>query len=64
MAGNFDVLLKVDKSIPFQQLLADRPVAVVVLRAKSNRVCHLARLVPALLKALEDIENGEVREVA
>ena len=63
MAGLFDVLLTVDKSIPYQQLLADRPLAVVVLRARSNRVGHLARLVPALLRVLKKIETGEVREV-
>jgi predicted nuclease of predicted toxin-antitoxin system len=64
MAGQFQALVTVDKSIPFQQLLANRPVAVVVLRAKTNRVGDLARLIPALLRALQDLVPGEVREVA
>lgn len=64
MAGRFDVLLTVDKNIPFQQILAGRAVAVVILRAKSNRVEHLARRTTALLKALKDIRPGEVREVS
>ena len=64
MSEKFDVLLTVDKSIPFQQLLADRLVSVVVLRARSNRVERLARLIPALLRTLKDIEAGEVKEVA
>ncbi len=64
MAGKFDVLLTVDRSLRYQQSLADRPVAVVVLRAKINRVGELARLVPALLRVLKNIEPGEVREVS
>ena len=63
LTWQFDVLLTVDKSIPFQQLLTNRAVAVILLRASSNRVGHLARLVPALLKALKDISRGEIREI-
>lgn len=63
-AAVHDVLVTVDASIPFQQLLAERPFALVILRAKSNRVSHLARLVPALHRALKDIEPGEVREIS
>ena len=63
MTGQFDVLLTVDTGIPYQQLIGGRPFAVVVLRAKSNRVGALARLIPALLKTLKDIEPGEVREI-
>lgn len=63
MAGRFDVLVTTDKSIPFQQRLAERPVALVVLRARSNRLIDLLPLVPGLLEALRDIAPGEVREV-
>ena len=64
IAGQFDVLLTVDGSIPYQQIISDRPVAVIILHARSNRVGHLARLVPALLRILKDIEAGEVREIS
>lgn len=64
MAGQFDVLLTVDKSMPFQQLLVGRPLAVIVLRARSNRVGHLARLAPALLRALKSAESGDFLEVS
>jgi predicted nuclease of predicted toxin-antitoxin system len=63
MAEDFEVLLTVDKSIPFQQMLRGRPISVVVLVARSNRAGELARLVPALLKVLKDIGPGDVREV-
>jgi predicted nuclease of predicted toxin-antitoxin system len=63
MAGRFEILLTVDTSIRFQQRLDGRPFSVVVLRARSNRVGQLARLLPALLKALQDIKPGELREI-
>jgi predicted nuclease of predicted toxin-antitoxin system len=64
MAGEFDLLLTVDAGIPYQQLIAGRSLSVVILRAKSNRVDELARLVPALLRAFKSIESGEVRVIA
>ncbi len=63
MAGEIDVLITVDRGLPFQQRLSDRPFAVIVLRAKSNRHDALQPLVPALLKALDEIKPGEVREI-
>ena len=60
MAGRFDVLVTVDRSIPFQQGIAGRQLSVIVLRAKSNRVGDLARLVPELLRTLKSIVPGEV----
>jgi uncharacterized protein (DUF433 family)/predicted nuclease of predicted toxin-antitoxin system len=63
MADGFDILVTVDKSIPFQQLIAGRPIAVLLLHAQSNRVNDLACLVPAMLRALNDISPGELREI-
>ena len=59
----FDVLVTVDKSMPFQQRLSSRPFGVVLLRARTNRLADLLPLVPALLRALGEIKPGEVREV-
>jgi hypothetical protein len=63
MVGRFDALVSVDKSLPFQQRLADRPFAVIVLRAKTNRLADLLPLVPELLRALKEMKAGEVREI-
>jgi len=63
MAGRFDALVTVDKSMRFQQRLHDRPVFVILLRANSNRLIDLLPLVPALLAALDDVKPGEVREI-
>ena len=64
MAGRFDVLITVDKSLPKQQRLSNRPFAVVVLRARTNRLTDLLPLVPALQAAIEKLAPGEVRELA
>ena len=63
MAGQYDVLVTVDKGIRFQQRLHDRPVALLLVRAPSNRLPELLPLVPVLLKVLAEIGPGEVREV-
>ena len=63
VASHCDALVTVDKSLPKQQSLSGRPFAVVVLRAKSNRLTDLIPLAPLLLKALPEIAPGEVREL-
>jgi predicted nuclease of predicted toxin-antitoxin system len=64
MGGHFDVLVTVDKSLPKQQRLTDRSFAVIVLRAKTNRLADLLPLVPALRLAIEELRPGQVRELA
>ena len=64
MAGHFDVLLTVDKRLPQQQHIADRPFGVVVLRAKSNRLADLLPLVSELHVVLSTLRAGEIKEVA
>jgi predicted nuclease of predicted toxin-antitoxin system len=64
MGGYFDVLVTVDKSLPKQQRLTNRPFAVIVLRAKTNRLVDLLPLVPALRLAIEELRPGQVRELA
>lgn len=64
MSGHFDALVTVDKRLPQQQRIKDRPLGVVVLRAKSNRLADLLPLVPDLLAALSTLEVGTVKEVA
>ncbi len=63
MAGMFDVLVTVDKSLPKQQRLSARPFGVVVLRAKTNRLIDLVPLMTALQQALLELKPGEVREL-
>lgn len=64
MAGRFDVLVTVDKSLPKQQRFDDRPLAVVVLRAKTNRLADLLPYVPRLRAVLENARPGQVVELS
>ena len=63
MEGQIDALITVDKGLRWQQQLDGRPFALVLLRAKSNKLVELIPLIPALLQVLEEIKPGEIREV-
>lgn len=56
----FDVLVTVDQSMPYQQNLDAGDVGVVVLAAKTNGVDDLRLLVPELLDRLHILKRGEV----
>lgn len=58
--GNYDVLVTVDRSIPKQQNLAGRDIAVLILLAQSNKYDDLLPLVAKALKALVTIKPGDV----
>jgi predicted nuclease of predicted toxin-antitoxin system len=60
---NFDVLVTGDSGIRYQQNFDGRSLAVVVLRAKSNRLADLLPLIPSLDAALAEIRAGEVVEI-
>ena len=64
MAGQFEVLVTVDKSLPKQQRIDNRPLAVVVLRAKTNRLVDLLPLAPKLRAVLENARPGQVYEIS
>lgn len=56
----FDVLLTVDRGIPYQLNLTGRKIAVIVFRAKSIALEDLLPLVPRCLDLLVSIRPGEV----
>ncbi len=64
MAGSFDALVTVDRNLPHQQNLSARPFAVLLLRAHSNRLTDLTRLVPKLRAALKRATPGQLIELA
>lgn len=57
-AQQFDVFVTVDRNLTFQQNLAAFPIAVLVLRARTNRLADLRPLIPALLSALPGLKPG------
>lgn len=62
--NEFDVLITVDRKIPYQQNITVRDVAVVVLVAKTNGINDLRPLIPELLKRLNVLKRGEIARIA
>jgi predicted nuclease of predicted toxin-antitoxin system len=55
-AAGFDAMVTKDQGIEFEQNLASLPLAVVVLRAKTNRLEDIRPLVPQLLAVLQSLK--------
>ena len=55
-APQFDVFITVDKALPYQQHIADLPIAVVLLSAYSNKLQVLLPLIPRLEEALAALQ--------
>jgi hypothetical protein len=62
-AREFDVFVTVDRNLSFQRDLPSFAIAVIVLRANSNRLPELRRLVPELLAAIPTAKAGTVTYV-
>jgi len=62
--AGFEAIVTTDQEIPFQQRVAGRAIAVLILQAPTNRLEDLKKLVPAALNALALIRPGEVARVS
>jgi len=62
-AKEFDVFITVDRNLSFQQHLPAFTIAVIVLRAVSNRLADLQPLVPELLASIPEAKRGAVTYV-
>ncbi len=62
-ATAFDVFVTVDRNLSFQQKIPAFSIAVVVLRARTNRLSDLRPLVPALLAFIPTVRPGTVTQV-
>jgi hypothetical protein len=62
-AAGFATLVTVDRNLAFQQDIPGSGIAVVVLRARSNRLADLLPLVPALRVAVAQAQPGQVAHV-
>jgi hypothetical protein len=56
--AGFQVFVSLDQGMEFQQNLTGRNVAVLLLRAKSNRLADLIPLAGKVLMSLSSIELG------
>jgi len=62
-SGKFDVLITVDRNIPFQQHLPNLAIAIVIIEARSNRYPDLRMLIPKMEETLRTIKPGDVVRV-
>ena len=60
---DFDVFITMDKGIPFQQATTEYDIAIIVLRAYTNRYADLAPLVPEVNEALKELRVNEVKMI-
>jgi len=60
----FDVFITVDRNLSFQLNLSKFNIAVLVLRAKSNRLADLKPLAPKVLALLSTLTKGKAETVA
>lgn len=58
--AEFDVFLTVDQNIQHQQNLQDRPLAIIVLVARNNRLETLSPLMPEVTVILPTVRPGEL----
>lgn len=59
-AAEFDVFFTVDRNLSLQQNVVEYPIAILVLKTKSNRIADLRPLDPAILKAIPRCIKGTV----
>ena len=57
--GAFDVLVTLDTNLRYQQNLAGRRIAILILQSSSNRLKYLHKHFPECILALERIKPGE-----
>ncbi len=55
----FDVFITVDSKLPYQQNLANRSIAVIVILAIDNTYDTLLPIVPEVLLAISTIKPGD-----
>ena len=63
-SGAYNVLITVDKNLPYQQNLTGLEIGILILSAKRNSYVRLKPLMPEALSALETIKPGEIIVIA
>ena len=59
----FEVFLTMDKGLEYEQNLSGRKIAIIILRAQSNRLVDLLPLLPACINIMRSIGPGQVTRV-
>ena len=62
-AQRFDVLLTVDSNLAYQQNLANAPISVIVVHARTNDIADLQPLMARVLEAIGRAKRGVVTNI-
>jgi predicted nuclease of predicted toxin-antitoxin system len=59
----FDVMITKDSGVKYEQHLARLPVAVVILKAKTNRLDDIRPLLPELMNVLANLQPKAIVQI-
>jgi predicted nuclease of predicted toxin-antitoxin system len=59
-AGQYDVLITVDRNLPFQQNIRSLPIAILIIDAGGITYSHLKPLLLKVHNALINIQSGQI----
>jgi predicted nuclease of predicted toxin-antitoxin system len=59
----FEIFLTMDKGLEYEQNLTGHRIAVIIFRAKSNRLADLVPLVEACLTQMLSIKPGQIARI-
>ena len=59
-SGSYDVLITVDRNIPYQQNIVGLDIVILILAAKRNSYVRLKPLIQRALSALDTMKAGDV----
>ncbi|MCG3141583.1 MAG: hypothetical protein HDKAJFGB_02889 [Anaerolineae bacterium] len=59
----FDVFIIIDRGLLYQQNLRDANLAIILLRARSNRLEDIKPFAPLILESLNTIQPGDVLQI-
>jgi hypothetical protein len=62
-SAGFDALLTKDEGLEYELNLVQLPIAVIVLRARTNKIDDIRPLLPALLQALTSLPPKQITHV-
>jgi hypothetical protein len=61
--AGYDVFVTLDKGFAYRQNLTSRKIAILLIRARSNRLADLLPHAQACLNTLEVIKPGEIVQI-
>ena len=62
-SAGFEVFVTMDKGLEYEQKLTGRNIAILILRAQSNRLADLLPLAPDILRTMKVANKGEVHRI-